>query len=129
MSSDVEFETEVWDLEGEQIDPSIELTALEVPGGGRIKDLTPPPASELRTVEGVGGKKIQLHFLAAKAWEALVKAARAYGIKSPLLLPTSGYRSVEKQKQLWEQALKKHGTPEKARKWVAPPGGSAPRWG
>ena len=36
----------------------------------------------------------------------------------------SGYRSYEKQKRLWEQALKKYGSPEKARKWVAPPGGS-----
>ena len=36
----------------------------------------------------------------------------------------SGYRSYEKQKKLWEQALKKYGSPEKARKWVAPPGGS-----
>lgn len=36
----------------------------------------------------------------------------------------SGYRSYEKQKRLWEQALKKYGSAEKARKWVAPPGGS-----
>lgn len=36
----------------------------------------------------------------------------------------SGYRSYEKQKKLWEQALKKYGSPEKARKWVAPPGSS-----
>jgi len=36
----------------------------------------------------------------------------------------SGFRSPERQKQLWEQALKKYGSPEKARKWVAPPGRS-----
>jgi LAS superfamily LD-carboxypeptidase LdcB len=36
----------------------------------------------------------------------------------------SGYRSYEKQEKLWKQALKKYGSPEKARKWVAPPGGS-----
>jgi hypothetical protein len=36
----------------------------------------------------------------------------------------SGYRSYEKQEKLWQQALKKYGSPEKARKWVAPPGGS-----
>lgn len=36
----------------------------------------------------------------------------------------SGYRSPERQKQLWEQALQKYGSPEKARKWVAPPGRS-----
>lgn len=36
----------------------------------------------------------------------------------------SGYRSVERQEQLWAGALKKYGSPEKARKWVAPPGRS-----
>ena len=36
----------------------------------------------------------------------------------------SGYRSYEKQKQLWEDALKKYGSAEVARKWVAPPGSS-----
>lgn len=37
---------------------------------------------------------------------------------------TSGYRSVERQTQLWNAALKKYGSPEAARKWVAPPGKS-----
>jgi hypothetical protein len=130
MSSDVEFETEIWDLEdGLRGGSAFVLTAIEVPGGSRIKDLTPPQPSELRIVKGVADKKIELHYLAARGWEALVNAARADGIKSPLLLPTSGYRSVEKQKRLWENALKKHGTPEKARKWVAPPGGSAHQTG
>ena len=47
--------------------------------------------------------------------------ARTQGID---LNVSSGYRSYEKQKKLWEQALKKYGSPEKARKWVAPPGSS-----
>lgn len=38
---------------------------------------------------------------------------------------TSGYRSVERQTQLWNAALKKYGSPEAARKWVAPPGKSS----
>lgn len=37
---------------------------------------------------------------------------------------SSGYRSKERQAQLWADALKKYGSPEKARKWVAPPGNS-----
>lgn len=37
---------------------------------------------------------------------------------------TSGYRSNERQAQLWEEALAKYGSPEAARKWVAPPGSS-----
>src|SRR5688572_6580143 len=36
----------------------------------------------------------------------------------------SGHRSVERQAQLWNEALKKYGSPEAARKWVAPPGRS-----
>jgi hypothetical protein len=36
----------------------------------------------------------------------------------------SGYRSVEEQTRLWNDALKKYGSPEAARKWVAPPGKS-----
>ncbi|CUX42438.1 MULTISPECIES: D-alanyl-D-alanine carboxypeptidase family protein [Agrobacterium] len=36
----------------------------------------------------------------------------------------SGFRSVERQQELWLQALKKYGSPEAARRWVAPPGRS-----
>lgn len=36
----------------------------------------------------------------------------------------SGYRSPEVQAGLWANALKKYGSPEAARKWVAPPGHS-----
>lgn len=36
----------------------------------------------------------------------------------------SGFRDNARQAQLWEQALQKYGSPEKARKWVAPPGNS-----
>jgi len=36
----------------------------------------------------------------------------------------SGFRSPERQQQLWAEALVKYGSPEAARKWVAPPGKS-----
>jgi tape measure domain-containing protein len=36
----------------------------------------------------------------------------------------SGFRSVERQQQLWQQALQKYGSVAEARKWVAPPGNS-----
>lgn len=36
----------------------------------------------------------------------------------------SGYRSVERQRQLWEEALAKYGDPEIADNWVARPGQS-----
>lgn len=37
---------------------------------------------------------------------------------------SSGYRSPERQAQLWQGALQKYGSPSAARKWVAPPGRS-----
>lgn len=37
---------------------------------------------------------------------------------------SSGYRSPGRQAELWEAALAKYGSPEVARKWVAPPGKS-----
>lgn len=36
----------------------------------------------------------------------------------------SGTRTVARQQQLWDAAVKKYGSAEKARKWVAPPGNS-----
>lgn len=36
----------------------------------------------------------------------------------------SGYRSVERQQQLWDKAVAKYGSAQAARKWVAPPGSS-----
>jgi hypothetical protein len=36
----------------------------------------------------------------------------------------SGFRSVERQQQLWDQAVKKYGSEAAARKWVARPGTS-----
>lgn len=36
----------------------------------------------------------------------------------------SGYRSPERQAQLWEDALEKYGSADAARRWVAPPGRS-----
>ncbi|HXH01995.1 MAG TPA: peptidoglycan-binding protein [Candidatus Competibacteraceae bacterium] len=95
---------------------------VEVPGGGRIKDKTPP--KNLVEVKGVGDRRIPLHPLAAEAWKALIDAARSDGIPHPLLLPTSGFRDPEHQRRLWERALKKYGSPQAARKWVAPPGSS-----
>jgi hypothetical protein len=36
----------------------------------------------------------------------------------------SGHRSIERQAELWQEALRKYGSAEAARKWVAPPGNS-----
>ncbi len=102
-----------------------ELPAVESPGGGRVRDKRAPAPADVVTVTGVGGKRVPLHRLAAAAWQALVTAARTDGIKHPLLLPTSGYRNPDRQRRLFALAVKRYGSAEEARKWVAPPGGSA----
>ena len=97
---------------------------VEQPGGGRITDKTPPPPGDIVVVEGLE-RPVPLHRLAAQAWAALIAAAREDGHAAPLLLPLSGYRSVEEQAWLWEAALVKYGDPEVACLWVARPGTSA----
>jgi D-alanyl-D-alanine carboxypeptidase len=99
------------------------------PGGGRIRDKTPPPEDEIVEVEGYARPPVPLHRRAAEAWAALVEAARADGIEYPLLLPVSGYRSVEEQEWLWRGALEKYRDPDEACNWVARPGTSAHQTG
>lgn len=48
----------------------------------------------------------------------------AFLAASPGIQVYSAYRSPEKQAGLWSRALDKYGSPEAARKWVAPPGRS-----
>ncbi len=97
---------------------------IERPGGGRIEDKTPPSATDIVVVDGYQ-RNVPLHRLAAEAWAALTASARADGIAAPLLLPVSGYRSVDEQAWLWEGALAKYGDPDVACLWVARPGASA----
>ena len=107
-------------------------TAVESPGGGRIKDKRIPNKSDLVFVKGAFSDKVPLHRLAAEALNALVCAARADGIKHPILLPTgggSGFRDPKRQSEAWQRALKKYGSEEVARKWVAKPGSSAHQTG
>jgi hypothetical protein len=54
------------------------------------------------------------------------KEAEAQGIDIHI---RSGHRDVNEQKILWARALKKYGSVEKARKWVAPPGNSEHNYG
>lgn len=58
---------------------------------------------------------------AASTEAAVNQLLKAMGGKVKIV---SGKRSVARQQQLWNAALKKYGSPERARKWVAPPGRS-----
>jgi D-alanyl-D-alanine carboxypeptidase len=98
-------------------------TPVESPGGGRIGDKRDPRPQDIVTVQGVS-RPIRLHRLAARAWSALVAEARRAGLAAPLLSPTSGYRSRERQARLFARAVRRYGSREAARRWVAPPGAS-----
>ncbi len=76
-----------------------------------------------RLVSGHGRShvdELDEHFavnLGAMLQDAPPEIAKGLGI-------LSGHRSVDRQAQLWAEALRKYGSPEAARKWVAPPGRS-----
>lgn len=100
------------------------------PGGGRILDRTPAAPENLVSIRGLGGRRILLRREAAQAYENLLTAAqREAGIGGNLLRLVSGYRDPTVQQRLWQQALQRYGTPQLARRWVAPPGRSAHQTG
>src|SRR5256885_1548593 len=73
-------------------------------GGGRSEAQPPPAPADIVAADGFG-RTVPLPRLAAEAWAALTAAARRAGHAAPLLLPVSGYRTVEEQAWLWEGAL------------------------
>ena len=117
-----------YETAGANVCPAFTPIAVENPGGGRVKDRKIPASSDMVTVKGAFHPKVSLYRQAAAALGSLVCAARADGIKAPLLLPTgarSGFRDPKQQREAWQRALRKYGSPQEARKWVAPPGSSA----
>jgi hypothetical protein len=60
----------------------------------------------------------RLHPLLARAVERLIEAS------SGRVWVVSGYRSEAEQRILWEEALRRYGSPDRADDWVARPGGS-----
>jgi len=94
----------------------------------RIRPIVEPAANELVSVDArylTNSKRpIQLLRAAYDAYLKLKAAAEADGISADRLTIVSGYRSVEHQRRLWQGALQRYGSPQAARKWVAPPGGS-----
>jgi peptidoglycan hydrolase-like protein with peptidoglycan-binding domain len=83
-------------------------------------------AADLAETRGFDGRRIQLHRLALASLQELIAAARAQGVATPLLLPSSGYRPVSVQQATWEKALKRYGSEQAARKWVCKPSPTCP---
>jgi len=93
------------------------ITRVVEPGPGDVIDV------ERRYLTDPSSQR-QLQRAAYDAYRRMKAAAEADGIPSNLLTVVSGYRSVRHQEELWRKALQRYGSPQEARQWVAPPGGS-----
>ena len=64
---------------------------------------------------------------AAQLAAMVAEAERVFG--EGAVRVTSAFRSIERQQELWAEALQKYGSAAEARKWVAPPGSSNHNYG
>nr|WP_321457425.1 D-alanyl-D-alanine carboxypeptidase family protein [uncultured Cohaesibacter sp.] len=88
-----------------------------------IKSATDDPTRYLSTL--LGSKTVNIAGLQSEFQQKLSKmiASMPENLKGAVKI-NSGFRSIAHQQELWLKALNKYGSPEKARKWVAPPGRS-----
>lgn len=90
-----------------------------------LKSATDDPASYLSSVLASGKNASHVSGMQADFQKRLATmiASMPKDLQG-LVTINSGFRSTERQQELWLQALKKYGSPEAARRWVAPPGRS-----
>jgi zinc D-Ala-D-Ala carboxypeptidase len=110
--------------------------AVLVPIGLQIHNATAEQATAVRTVPRQQGAAPMIDNASAqppteagaidpslsRALGKARSAARAAGLD---LQVTSGFRSAATQQRLYDEAIAKYGSPEKARRWVLPPAESA----
>lgn len=110
----------VSDLPGDIVAEVAGIAPEKKPGGGptRAKAFL----SSISANKGRPGDTMGLQDSFAENLAAMIQDAPPEIRKG--LSVGSGYRSPERQQQLWNAALKKYGSVEAARKWVAPPGRS-----
>lgn len=65
------------------------------------------------------GRVVKMRTPAARAFLKMVAVAREEGVR---IVPISGFRPISYQKTLFERAVKRYGSEQKASRWVAPPG-------
>lgn len=65
------------------------------------------------------GRIVKMRAEAAQAFRAMVAAAAKDGVG---LVPISGFRTVDYQQGLFQNAMRRYGSEQGAAKWVAPPG-------
>jgi len=90
-----------------------------------LKSATDDPASYLSSVLASGKNASHVSGMQADFQKRLATmiASMPKDLQGSVTI-NSGFRSTERQQELWLQALKKYGSPEAARRWVAPPGRS-----
>ena len=90
-----------------------------------LKSATDDPTTYLSSMLASGKAQSHIDGMASAFASKLAKmiASMPDNLKGSVTI-NSGFRSVERQQQLWLDALRKYGSPEAARKWVAPPGNS-----
>lgn len=90
-----------------------------------LKSATDDPTTYLSSVLASGKAQSHIDGMASAFASKLAKmiASMPDNLKGSVTI-NSGFRSVERQQELWLDALRKYGSPEAARKWVAPPGNS-----
>jgi D-alanyl-D-alanine carboxypeptidase len=81
------------------------------PAGQPVRDLAPV------VPDGVG----DMAGLTPAMRRAVTRAQAAAAADGVELRVTSGWRSRERQRQLYVEAIAKYGSPERARRWVLPP--------
>lgn len=90
-------------------------------GMGGLAAYAPPPGTGAAGITGFN------QAFKSSLDQMMADAAAAFGDGAVTI--TSGFRSVERQAELYRQALEKYGSPEAARRWVAPPGESSHNFG
>lgn len=101
-------------------------------GGAANMPLAPQTAAALQGVAQMGAARPDgiTGMSAALANPLAAMISEAQGIFGQNAVSIySGYRSNEVQARLWEEALARYGSPEAARRWVAPPGHSRHNYG
>lgn len=92
------------------------------PGAGEGDPPSRDPGGGIRTAPGWSAHGNSEHITGLQP--SFRQKLAAMFAANPKLQLRSGYRSVERQRKLWEDAVKKYGSEAAARKWVAPPGKS-----
>ena len=118
-------------LQREEVVPSVPPGTVTRPGGAEAGDIVRRPGNFLRSrlAPGYQGRVSDVENLNPVFQDRLagfIQAGEAAGYD---IKPFSGHRSEERQQVLWNEAVRKYGSADIARQYVAPPGSSTHQYG